>query len=227
MTPHLTTQTAKATAKQKAAQEAKKKKAEKEKAKAVAKAKINAAQQQASSLGTPLPVDSQSVSASKIDLATQGLPSAVDLSTDQGLTPPADREQLVSPRAVAAPLPKDQTAGGLTETASGRVSLDSSVSSIEFEPNTDSLSIEAVKTAGRLASILVARGDVRITITAGASTPDGGSPRDARRLSLNRALAVRDELLARGVASSRVDIRALGVNMTGDKIDRVEMRANN
>lgn len=54
-----------------------------------------------------------------------------------------------------------------------------------------------------------------------AGTPD--DPSTARRLSLSRALAVRSALMAGGVSSSRIYVRALGA-ATGDETpDRADL----
>ena len=45
----------------------------------------------------------------------------------------------------------------------------------------------------------------------------------ARRLSLSRALAVRSELIALGVRSTRIDVRALGNKTDGGPADRVDL----
>ena len=64
----------------------------------------------------------------------------------------------------------------------------------------------------------------RITLTAFA---DGKNltARESRRLSLARALAVRDYLASKGISSSRVDVRALGVAPDGLP-DRVDLKSN-
>jgi len=54
-----------------------------------------------------------------------------------------------------------------------------------------------------------------------AGVPD--DPSDARRLSLARAIAVRSALLADGVSSSRVYLRALGSAATDGPADRVDL----
>lgn len=53
-----------------------------------------------------------------------------------------------------------------------------------------------------------------------AGTPD--DPSTARRLSLSRALAVRSALMADGISSSRIYVRALGAPKEGDA-DRVDL----
>ena len=53
-----------------------------------------------------------------------------------------------------------------------------------------------------------------------------GTPEDpstARRLSLSRALAVRSALMADGVASSRIYVRALGATGGDEAPDRVDL----
>lgn len=54
-----------------------------------------------------------------------------------------------------------------------------------------------------------------------AGTPE--DPSTARRLSLSRALAVRSALMADGVASSRIFVRALGATGGEDAPDRVDL----
>jgi len=54
-----------------------------------------------------------------------------------------------------------------------------------------------------------------------AGTPD--DPSTARRLSLSRALAVRSALLADGVSSSRINVRALGSQAGDGPQDRVDV----
>ncbi len=54
-----------------------------------------------------------------------------------------------------------------------------------------------------------------------AGTPE--DPSTARRLSLSRALAVRSVLMAGGVGSSRIFVRALGAAAGDDAPDRVDL----
>jgi hypothetical protein len=54
-----------------------------------------------------------------------------------------------------------------------------------------------------------------------AGTPD--DPSTARRLSLSRALAVRSALMADGVSSSRIYLRALGAAGGDEAPDRVDL----
>ncbi|PJI39069.1 OmpA family protein [Ferrovibrio sp.] len=68
-----------------------------------------------------------------------------------------------------------------------------------------------------------AAGEDRLQIRAYAASTvsDGGS--GARRLSLTRALAVRQHLIDKGIRSTRIDVRALGAPTDGSAADRVEI----
>ena len=68
---------------------------------------------------------------------------------------------------------------------------------------------------------LQAQPTMRVQLLAYASgTPDQASK--ARRTSLSRALAVRTYLLAQGVQSTRIDVRALGNTTDEQPLDRVD-----
>lgn len=54
-----------------------------------------------------------------------------------------------------------------------------------------------------------------------APTPE--DPSSARRLSLSRALAVRNALMADGIPSSRIYVRALGGQTTDGPADRADV----
>jgi outer membrane protein OmpA-like peptidoglycan-associated protein len=62
---------------------------------------------------------------------------------------------------------------------------------------------------------------LRVRIEAYASGGSAGKSR-ARRLSLSRALAVRSYLLDKGIATERVDVRALGTPNSGNT-ERVDI----
>lgn len=62
---------------------------------------------------------------------------------------------------------------------------------------------------------------LQIRAYAASTVSDGGS--GARRLSLTRALAVRQYLIDKGIRSTRIDVRALGAPTDGSAADRVEI----
>jgi hypothetical protein len=72
----------------------------------------------------------------------------------------------------------------------------------------------------RLGASLAATPAGRVTVEAQVSEP-AADVSAARRLSLARALAVRQALVAGGIAETRVDVRALG--RTPDALDAVDV----
>lgn len=69
-----------------------------------------------------------------------------------------------------------------------------------------------------------AAGEDRLQIRAYAANSAGDGGSGARRLSLTRALAVRQYLIDKGIRSTRIDVRALGAPNEGSP-DRVEVSA--
>lgn len=67
-----------------------------------------------------------------------------------------------------------------------------------------------------------ASGEDRLQIRAYAANSAGDGGSGARRLSLTRALAVRQYLIDKGIRSTRIDVRALGAPSDGSP-DRVEI----
>jgi outer membrane protein OmpA-like peptidoglycan-associated protein len=79
-----------------------------------------------------------------------------------------------------------------------------------FAPETAALSAEAKATLKDLAARFPAHDEnVRLQLIAYASG-EGMSASKARRLSLARALSVREYLIANGIEGTRMDVRALG-----------------
>jgi outer membrane protein OmpA-like peptidoglycan-associated protein len=107
-----------------------------------------------------------------------------------------------------------------------RFVLADDLSTMPFVHGTENIGNDETPVLDRLVAVLKAHSDVRITLTAYAGLDPNSSPRDARRLSLARALAIRDYLTAKGVASGRIDVRALGANVVTGEADRVDIRAN-
>jgi len=107
-----------------------------------------------------------------------------------------------------------------------RLVLDADVASLAFARGSDQLSQETAKALDKLAGILQSHSGVRITLNAYAGTDGDMSPREARRLSLARALTVRDYLTGKGLPSGRIDVRALGANVPSGDMDRVDVKVN-
>jgi outer membrane protein OmpA-like peptidoglycan-associated protein len=91
-----------------------------------------------------------------------------------------------------------------------------------FAPETQELT-EAMRAELRaLAGALPDSDATRFTVNAYASG-DPTNPSLARRASLSRALAVRTALMEAGVRSTRIDVRALGLNAGDGPPDRVDI----
>jgi len=90
---------------------------------------------------------------------------------------------------------------------------------IMFSADQDALSAEAIEKLSKLASDLTGN-DQRIELSAYAGQ-QGESLSDANRLALKHALLVRDYLIGKGIAESRVLVRALGPAESGpaDRVD--------
>ncbi|MEI7608912.1 MAG: OmpA family protein, partial [Rhodospirillaceae bacterium] len=63
---------------------------------------------------------------------------------------------------------------------------------------------------------------MRLKVLAYASG-EADNPVPARRLSLQRALKVREALAGEGIASLRIDVLALGLGATAPPLDRVDL----
>ena len=143
---------------------------------------------------------------------------------------PADAEPVSPPpvRDTIKPTPALKATGfdhnGEPVTA-GRFTLDEEISVLSFEAGSDNIGTDELAKLDKLVNVLRAHGTVHITLTAYADSANS-SPRDARRLSLSRALAVRDYLTNKGISSARVDVRALGANVPSGEPDRIDIKAN-
>lgn len=96
---------------------------------------------------------------------------------------------------------------------------------INFPPGTAEPSADVAAAlqslAGDLTNELQAKSG-RLLLQAFAGTP-GDKSSEARRLSLKRALAVRQLLIDSGVPSDKIDVRAMGGITDGGKPDRVDV----
>jgi len=186
----------------------------------------------------PVPEAAPSTAVSKKGLVTPRLPNS------PSPPPPAPATSSFAPTPEAPALPEDSEgvptppvrdtilpSPALRSDDSGNILpgnhfvLPSEVSTIAFAHGSDNFDSAAAGTLNNLADVLAKNSNVRITLTAYADNA-GTTPREARRVSLSRALAIRDYLTSKGISSARIDVRALGANVsTGDK-DRVDVKAN-
>ncbi len=118
--------------------------------------------------------------------------------------------------AKAAPLPKITPPKGLTKEQVVLFDTGSSALSENSKARLNDLAF-SLKTA-------LANGASQIELIAYAGAP-GDTSSAARRLSLKRALAVREALIVDGVPAGRIDVRALGGVKESDNgaTDRVDI----
>lgn len=94
---------------------------------------------------------------------------------------------------------------------------------IRFAMGDANLTNEAKAALDKLSDGLKNNEKSRLQLLAYASE-DQISPSKARRLSLSRALAVRSHLIAKGIRSTRIDVRALGDQIPGGEPNRVDLK---
>lgn len=104
------------------------------------------------------------------------------------------------------------------------LSLDPTLSTILFPNGSKNIEGRMLLSLDKLAAVLKENPDVRISLTAYADNAAGQVTRVTRRLSLDRALVVRGYLEAKGIAESRVDIRAEGKSAPTGYPDRVDVK---
>jgi outer membrane protein OmpA-like peptidoglycan-associated protein len=149
--------------------------------------------------------------------------SAPELPPDNApLLPPPVRDTI---RPTPALTPPTIDASG-APIPGNHFALDGSVSTLPFTHGSENIDPAQVPTLDKLVGVLQQNSGVRVTLTAYAGLDPSSSPRDARRLSLSRALTVRDYLTAKGISSARIDVRALGANVPSGDADRVDVKAN-
>ncbi|CAO3374038.1 OmpA family protein [Azospirillum argentinense] len=125
-------------------------------------------------------------------------------------SPPPDRTQTA---ALPPPTPKAPAAPALPRMEPLTVLFDGAATALP-EP--------AQARLNAIAERMTANPQLRIQIRSYASgTPE--TAREARQLSLARALAVRERLGTAGIASTRVDIRAMGMEAAGGAPDRLDV----
>lgn len=146
-------------------------------------------------------------------------------------TAPAVQEPRPAPRAELPELSSLLPIGGValaatrspTEPVAGRNVPQSDSRTIRFAPGVAELQGDAPGVLDALAQTLKAKPSQRIALVAYASG-DADQAIEARRVSLARAVAVRAYLIQHGVASTRIDVRALGNRVTdGGSADRVDL----
>jgi outer membrane protein OmpA-like peptidoglycan-associated protein len=141
----------------------------------------------------------------------------------QAIPAPAPAPEAAIPQSVqqtvAAVAPRDD-AGANAQTRSAALEGQAVAAEILFAPGQATLAPTAQEALDALIEPLKSN-NLRVQLAAYSGRP-GNSSSDARRLSLRRALAVRDYLAARGVPKSMVNLVAFGGALSGPA-ERVDL----
>lgn len=188
-----------------------------------------------SAIGTPslttpsLGGEAPAPKASPVGLVTPTLPSPslqpMKPGTVPNLKPSKPLSQKMQPASGSATGGEVQDLAAMTP-VKGRHGLDSEASTIGFMIGSDKLSKEAEESLNKVVAYMLANPKARLTMAAYSTTDGKISPRQARKISMNRALAARDYLASKGIDSSRVDVKPLGANVPSGDMDRIDILVN-
>ena len=135
-----------------------------------------------------------------------------------GSLPSAPQQQLAKANPVPAPPPPASAVEpGAAGTTKRSVIMFAAGASDPAQSALDAIKL----LAGDLNAAMTGAGSRVQLIAYGGDKGDKGS--DARRLSLKRALAIRQVLIDDGVPSERIDVRAMGGSDDGGPLDRVDV----
>lgn len=158
--------------------------------------------------------------------------AAPSQSAAQSATTPTREATLpivTPPAAETAPIPAVPAASALpppappvTATSTTRASDSAAGMRLTFDAAATDLSTASMDAIRRFIGAAPSRDTATFNVLAYAAGK-ADDPSVARRLSLSRALAVRTALIAEGVASSRIFVRALGSQAAGGPPDRVDV----
>lgn len=136
------------------------------------------------------------------------------------VTPPSADIQPVAPPPVASTAPPPPPP--VSDTATTRAETVQAGIQVLFDATTTDLSPASLAAIKAFAKKAPGSDSVSFNVLAYAAGKSD-DPSVARRLSLSRALAVRSALVAEGVASTRIYVRALGSQTGGGPPDRVDL----
>jgi outer membrane protein OmpA-like peptidoglycan-associated protein len=155
-------------------------------------------------------------------LTEPGLATAVPFSFDasplSGKLPPAPKRVAKGSPAPATAVPPPATDSTLSSGLTRRSQIIFAVGAADPSAN----AIDAIKGLATPLNAALASGASRVQVVAyGGNRGDKSS--DARRLSLKRAIIIRQLLIDGGVPSDRIDVRAMGGATDGASLDRVDV----
>jgi outer membrane protein OmpA-like peptidoglycan-associated protein len=159
----------------------------------------------------PKPKPAPAPKAEPAPASTSTIPFSLDGNDDYGA--PSDKPQQ---QATATPPTESKPAGGIGNARNIHVNFPPGVA----EPPAE-VAAALQSLAGDITNELQTKSE-RLLLQAFAGAP-GDKSSDARRLSLKRALAVRQLLIDSGVPSDKIDVRAMGGITDGGRPDRVDV----
>jgi outer membrane protein OmpA-like peptidoglycan-associated protein len=121
-----------------------------------------------------------------------------------------------TPAQSAALPPTSQAPGALSPAQESAETL-----SIPFAASATDIDIASQGTLKDLAQRMTGDRSLRVQLMAYASDPEKNTSK-ARRLALDRAIAIRNLLIEAGVERTRIEVRALGDQGDGGNLDRVD-----
>jgi outer membrane protein OmpA-like peptidoglycan-associated protein len=137
-------------------------------------------------------------------------------------TPPPQRVVPAEPPAQRMASVEPPPARTLPPTRNPEADSGSKRGVILFAPNATDPSVSALQSVKSLAGNLNAEGSSRVQLLAFGG-PRGEKSSNTRRLSLKRALVIRQILIDNGVPSERIDVRAMGGTDDDGPPDRVDV----
>ncbi|MBI3503419.1 MAG: OmpA family protein [Proteobacteria bacterium] len=170
---------------------------------------------------TPPPAPAQMASAPPPPPPPSVLQSPQPLPAPAAVAPPPPAPAAPAPAAAAPEAPAPQIAAAPPATRA----VDGPLARLPFNAGSADIGDAGKAALAPVVAELQRDATARLQLQAYASGGDdqGGQ---ARRLSLSRALAVRGQLIEQGIASTRMDVRALGRTADGppDRVDIVLVR---
>ncbi|HJS33620.1 MAG TPA: OmpA family protein [Alphaproteobacteria bacterium] len=146
--------------------------------------------------------------------------AATTAGEDEPKVTPAPRVPVESAPADASTPPPRASAPQVAARPSAGVAVDPTQLRVEFAAGSAELSDAARDALARRAETFKRDESSRIQVQAFAT---GGGGSEPRRLSLSRALAVRAFFVERGIAGTRIDVRALGERSDDGPAERVDI----
>jgi outer membrane protein OmpA-like peptidoglycan-associated protein len=138
--------------------------------------------------------------------------------------PPAAPTAAPPPAQVATAKPVDLTKPAQVAALSPSTAAAASPSpiAVSYEKGGSAVPEESMGTVKQVSAKLAADPSLRVQLLSYATDPEKNVSR-ARRLSLERAVAVRKVLIDNGLDSTRIEVRALGEQNTGGQPNRVDI----